>query len=390
MAGGALLFDLGPLSCECTDHTLDTLYKALADPPGADSALWAPSADPWIRQHLETVTRRGLAILGRIRADVLAVTGGEAPALGRGGILGKALGWTRWTDKEFETIRRRLSGRTPDEYSLDDWMMLVDYIIHQYLPTDVIREEAEYLAVRAQLAGKVSAAIHARDTRPQDAKIAGLVAALPVRVGRIPFDLSSIEQRVLDFARARAAELIRDLGDRARHRINHIVLQHEQGRRMNSPDATLWSLQSKLQDEFAVLNRDWRRVAVTETARDANEGFIAAQMPGTRVKRVEAYAGACAFCRKIHGREFTVVDPGKPDKNGATEVWVGKSNVDRSASPRKRVGDQLVERAPSEMWWPAAGVQHPNCRGSWSLVTPKPDDVSDEFSSWLDGALKRA
>jgi hypothetical protein len=156
---------------------------------------------------------------------------------------------------------------------------------------------------------------------------------------------------------------------------------------MGEPGASLWSLQSSLLDEFGILNRDWRRVALTEAGRNANEGYIAALPPGSRVRRVEAYEGACSFCRAINGRVFTVVDPAKKDKDGATEVWVGKTNAGRSASPRKRVDGELVERTASELWWVAAGVQHPNCRGGWALLEDKPADVAPEFAQWMDDLL---
>lgn len=388
MSSRPLLLDIGPLTCDCTDHVLDSLYKALSDPPN-DSALWIEHHNPYLREHLEDVTRRGLAIFSRIHSALLNLLAGKVDEVfgkpDKGGMLRKALGWTRFTDDEMAEIRRLLAEKSPDDYTIDDWMMAVDWIVHRYLPDDVIHSEAEYLAVRAQILGQIEA--HMPPDTPAD-KAAAVAAQMPLWLDTLP-KFTEREQAILDFSRARAAELIVDLGDRARARINHIILTHEQGRLLNDPAATQWTLQSKLQDEFAVLNRDWRRVAVTEVARDSNEGFIASLAPGTKVKRFEAYAGACAFCRKIDGMVFTVVDPADPDKQAWRDVWVGKTNVDRSASPRKRVGDELVERTPEEMWWPAAGTQHPNCRGGWVVVHERPADVDPDFADWLDEELKK-
>ncbi|MBV5347915.1 hypothetical protein JZU46_06855, partial [bacterium] len=50
----------------------------------------------------------------------------------------------------------------------------------------------------------------------------------------------------------------------------------------------------------------------------------------------------------------------------------------------------LVERAAEELWWPAAGLQHPLCRGRWVSVpdeTPPPG-VDPEFADWLNGEIR--
>ncbi len=381
-----ILFDLEPLSCGCTDHVLETMYKSLSDPPDGDM-LWKPHHDPYVRDHIEEVTKRGQKILLAIQTDLIQRIGGEPiQKLQAGkGLLAKAGEWMRWNKKQLDDAKQRIESKDPADYTIDDWMLLVDWLVQRYLPADVIQDESEYLAVRSVLAGKVQANLE--DRKPDRKLITGVLAMLPVGKKMLPFTLDDLERSVLDFASARAAEFITDLGDNVRHRIKQIILQHEGQAAANDPGATLWNLQSKLLDEFGILNRDWRRVAMTEVARNANEGFIAGIPIGARVRRVEAYEGACNFCRKINGMEFTVVSASKEDKNGDTEVWVGKTNVDRSSSPRKRVGDELIERTPSEMWWPAAGVQHPNCRGSWVIAQQAPPEVDPAFVEWMDGLV---
>lgn len=375
----SLLIDVGPLSCECTDHALDTIHKALSEDQG-DGLLWRPHHDPYVRDQIESVTRRGLIILQEILDEL------KRWLQGRRGELRKAQ-WGRWNRQDLDEIRSHLESKAQSEYDIGDWMLLVDWIVQRYLPDGVIQEEAEYMAVRGVLLGTLQATM--APSNPDIATVARAAAALPatlVAADRV-IRITPVQQTLIDFAKARAAELITDIGDRTRYRIKQLIIQHEQARVLGDRGATVQDLESRLFDEFSILNRDWRRVAITETARNANEGFIASLPDDTRVRRVEAYAGACAFCRKINGMEFRVVSPANPKKDGWRQVWVGKTNAGRAASPRKRVGDELVERTPDEMWWPAAGAQHPNCRGTWQVVSDVPADVDPEFAKWIDGVL---
>ena len=81
------------------------------------------------------------------------------------------------------------------------------------------------------------------------------------------------------------------------------------------------------------------------------------------------------------------MDPAKERKDWDNEIWVGKSNVGRSASPRKRVGDAFVEREPEEMWTIPAGLAHPHCRGRWvPTIQDRPGDDA-AFGDWMRGVL---
>jgi len=375
MSSAPMLIDFGPLSCGCTDHVLEDLHKALADPP--DDSIWLPHHDPYVRDHIEDVTQRGLEMLDGILSSLLSLFGLE---------LRKAETWQRWTSEELEAVMGVLNGKDPKTYTLPDWLKVIDWLINRYMPAGIIQSEAEYLAVRAVLAGRIQANIEGHGPT-DDAKVMLTGAAPTVR--RVCDQIATLtdkESAVLDFSIMRAGELIADVGERTRHRIRQIIIEHEEGRVMHRPDASLWNLQSRLQDEFAVLNRDWRRVAISEVARDANEGFLASLPDGSRVKRVEAY-NACPFCKKIDGLIMNVVSPSQEDKDGWKDVWVGKTNVGRSASPRKRIGDELVERLEEERYWPAAGIQHPNCRGTWSLMPKVTPGADPKFIAWMKGVL---
>lgn len=372
-----LLIDIGRLSACCTDSALESIYKSLSDPAG-DEGVFAPHHDPYVRAHIEDVTQRGQAILLAIQNELLAVMGGEPMSR----LLKADAPWLRWSEDKFEEIRVHLEQKHARYYTPADWSLLVDWLVQKYLPDGVIHGEAQYLAVRAYLAGRMQAAL---DPMPPPDVIARVMEAMPLTVvaANQVATFTGREAAIIGFARARAAELIGDLGDATRHRIKSLIIDHEEQRAMGEPKATVARLQSRMRDEFAILNRDWRRVAITEVARNANEGFILAMPVGAKVRRMEAYTTACPFCRKIHGMVFEVVSPEREDKDGWAHVWPGKTNVGRSSSPRKRDGDKLVERSEEELWWPATGVQHPQCRGTFVRVSDIRPGIDPKFKAWL-------
>jgi len=379
---GTLLLDVGALPWGCVDHVLEQLHKSLADPPG-DSLLWRPHDNPYLVQVVEQSTAQIQAVLLAILEDLLHLAGIEPPK----SLQKSHTPWLRWDAEKLARVRAYLDNKDPKQYGIDDWMTVIELIIQSHLPRGVILHQAEYLAVRSALMGKVQLAMG--DHVPYEPEMRHMTGLLPDSWVSVRHDvpLAPIEEVAIDFARARAADLIEDLGDKTRHRVKQIIIDHQRAAVLGEFGGSLQQLQSRLLDEFGILNRDWRRIAITEATRNANEGFIAALPEGARVKRVEAYQGACGFCRAINGRIYTVVPPEKEGKNGGMQVWVGKTNVGRSASPRKRSGNELVERLPSEMWWPAAGAQHPNCRGSWQLVEQQDAGVSAEFVDWMDDLL---
>jgi len=239
----------------------------------------------------------------------------------------------------------------------------------------VVREEAQWLAAKAFMMGAVQAAM-GTVTDPQAAVV---VKHLPSSVDKAvdEFGLSKLQSSVLRYGAARCAENVRNMGDAVRHRLRTVIMAHQEGVMLGDKLATAHSLQTQLFDAFGSLNRDWRRIAVTEAGENANQGLIASLAPGARVQRVERYAGACPFCRKINGVIMRVASASDETLDGDTQVWPGKTNIGRSAAPRKRVGDVLIERSAAERWWVAAGVQHPHCRGTWLSLPGMTDVMTD-------------
>lgn len=369
---------LDVLECpEChTEAAVEHLFKAIAENPAGDErAIWAPHENPFLTAHVEDVTGRLSAILERIMDALARLLTGEPL-----GMLGKALSpWQRWSPERLDQVREQLEAKPPESYTLADWMMVCDYLIQRYLPDGVIQDEAEYLTVRATILGKIQAAHNEPEPPPPDI-LEAWATLTPTHFAQVPpRALSATELGVMHVAKERSALHIGNVSEAARARMKELVIEHVQAQLLGQREGTSKHLATRLFDEFATLNRDFRRIAVTEAGECALQGFIAARPFGSRVIRREAYRNACKFCRSIDGRVFTVVDPAKSDKDGETEVWTGKSNVGRAAALRKREGALLTERAPHERWWPAAGVQHPSCRGVWLAAPDAPVGASPEF-----------
>jgi hypothetical protein len=374
--------NLGALSCGCTDEVLGTLAKALSGEDGLGHDIWSEHYSPFVQSLIELFSSRGLLMLDKVKDELNAWTAGKRYVPAGIGVTGKPTGNPARLDaNELALVRIYLENIPPAQFSASDWGLLVDYLVSRYMPYDTLQSEAEWLAVRSVFMGKVQANIASVTKEQAD----GIVAALPttMKAATSSFNPSSAIKFVLEYGNARCAGNIQAVSDATRHRIKRVIMAHEEQRLLGDrPPAH--SLQTQLFDEFAALNRDWRRIALTEVGDNAGNGLIASLKPGTRVRRIEQYNGACAFCRKINGAVLTVVDPAKKDKNWDTEVWVGKSNVGRSGAKRKRVDDELVERSDAELWKIAAGTIHPHCRGSWVVLEDAKPGDDPAFATWLD------
>lgn len=373
-----LLLDVSCLCDAHTDAALEVMYKAVGeDPP--DGGIWDAHPNPFVRRLLELFTQRGLDRIENVQSELQRwLTGAEyAASLQRP--ARPDLLMQRWSSVELAMARLYLQALPPSAFLLDDWMLLVDYLVQRHLSPDDLRTEADWLASRASIMGRVQAAMG--DISADDADHVLAQLPTPEEVTRL-FGMSPLQHAAVEYGRARCAEHVVGLSDSLRSRLRRVIIDHRESVALGDQVAGGGeALQTRLLGEFAILNRDWRRIAVTEATENVNQGFVASMAPGAKLRRVEKYRGACAFCRAIDGRVATVVEPSKPDKNGDTEIWVGKTNVGRSAAPNKRVGPVLVERGPEERWWLAAGAQHPHCRGAWVRSTGIPDDP--EFEAWL-------
>ena len=162
----------------------------------------------------------------------------------------------------------------------------------------------------------------------------------------------------MEWTKARALEGCRGLEAEAKGRLMTVLIQSKE-----AGEGTQ-GLGRRCFDACADMNRDWRRLALTETAAAHANGQLAAVDPEEGWEAVWVSAtGACPWCAHWNGTVYRVVSPDAPRKDGATQIWVGKTNIGRSGAARTRDGRQ---RTLAELYW-AAIPCHPNCSCSFVL-----------------------
>lgn len=217
--------------------------------------------------------------------------------------------------------------------------------------------------------------------------------------------LNPIEVNAIKFAYQYAGTNITAVTDRAKAQIKNMVIEGIQNRTHPKTLANKMFNELALNDS-SVLNRDWERVAITETNRSANDGFIASQPDGAYVVG-DSHDDACIYCKRyINLKVYQVTsDPPQPyghldpttkkyaeiAKRWEREIWVGKSNVGRSFSNRKVVRRKGVQRGRlqprdhHEQGMPVLPL-HPHCLPGNSLVTPR-GEVTSVSKRWYDGDM---
>lgn len=178
--------------------------------------------------------------------------------------------------------------------------------------------------------------------------------------------------RIQQYADIHTGELIQDVTQRSRRAIMDTILTgyHDV--------AGTKELQSRLFDEFADLNRDWRRIAETETAINFNNGYLMAEAETRKDENEVIYlkglsgAEACPWCRaNINDRVVVLADDASGgesvtiDKETYGVVWPGKNNYGRS----------------QKNWWVCIPA-HPHC------VLPDEEVLSFAPSAVMKGFYK--
>jgi hypothetical protein len=371
------VFDIQQLNHECENRLYEYIGKSLSE----DSHdIWKPHENEFISEMVELFTERGLLRVDAVKEELNAWLAGHKYT---GIPAEKAFGRVPfWSNDELYLVRLYLESLPSGEWRLQDYDILINYLFQRYMPHKEMISEAEWFAVRSHLLGKVQAKLES--VTPDEALV--IVNSLPTTVpGAVAtFGIVDAEKSILEYCTLHSADNIVSMTESARHAVKATVLDHMKTAIISGENDT-GKLEQSLNDRFSAMNRDWRRIAITESGNAANEGFIAAIPHFSKVKRVEIYNGACGFCRKIDGRIFEVVPADHPNKNGETQIWPGKTNIGRSSSPRKRMADGGLERRdPDELWWVASGTQHPHCRGRWTLVDETKSGGDPKFKAWFD------
>ncbi len=165
-------------------------------------------------------------------------------------------------------------------------------------------------------------------------------------------------QNIINWANVHTGELIQEVTNRSRKQIVEMIMQGYQDK------VTPRQLEAKLFDKMSDLNKDWRRIAETETATNFNNGYLQATLEQRAEETTPIYmlgisgAGACEFCRTYVDGQIFVLLQSAPD-GGETviiegkeyvAIWPGKNNFGRKRAD----------------WWVSSGTIHPHCRCSYT------------------------
>lgn len=298
-----------------------------------ERSLWGPHDSPlvsWIEEDLYNFGYRYLrgfigAVLGRDRLPVVAKA--DAP---------KPPGWG--------DVMRLFQAPEPPEQKLATWETLLDGFTHALLPGHSLQDQAAAWALRSNL-------LHAIGERVRAVTVPG---AWDAHFRSLP----PSSQQSLDWAKVHGAQIVTRMTEKARQ----VVLDALVSSQMSG--ANHHELSRVLLEKLGTLNRDWRRIAITETAMAISSGQLASVADSGEWEAIwVAGPKACAFCQRMNGRTFRVVRADSPVKDPDTDVWPGKTNVGRSASLHRRDGSK---RTKEELWQPAQPA-HPLCMCSWAI-----------------------
>jgi len=168
-------------------------------------------------------------------------------------------------------------------------------------------------------------------------------------------------KNIVTWADVHTGEYITDMTNRSRKKVVQTIMSAYQDGKTSK------QLRNELFDNFGEMNRDWRRIAETETAGNFNNGYLTAELDQKKEDEDVfmigiSGAGACSFCQS-HVNDHVVIlldkSPGGETKTidgkDYTAIWPGKSNVGRKRAD----------------WWVASGTQHPHCRCTWTRYYPE-------------------
>lgn len=192
-----------------------------------------------------------------------------------------------------------------------------------------------------------------------------IVGQLPVTLetARGAYRLTNADERAIEYSRLHAGHYIAEMGDRAREKIRTTIT------RALAEKKSPAKLSQDLFNAYGDLNKDWRRIALTESNIAVSNGYLAS-LPEGQIVVGDSSADACEWCQQnIHGRAFKLLTEAPEPTDGIyytqeqswRQVWIGKTNIGRSRSARRRDG---MMRTPDELWHPCIPA-HPHCRCRW-------------------------
>jgi hypothetical protein len=155
----------------------------------------------------------------------------------------------------------------------------------------------------------------------------------------VPLLKEDWQKNTVTFAERLAGTYLQQVTDKAKNKIQTIITEGErQGKSKHRVFSDLW-------DQEEDINRDWNRVVNTETAMNANNGYMMTLLGSSEeehifMKGVSA-PDACKKCKELIADKIVVLLT-QPPRNGKDEViidgknytaiWPGKSNYGLKAS----------------------------------------------------------
>ena len=182
------------------------------------------------------------------------------------------------------------------------------------------------------------------------------------------------------FAEEHAGELITNLSQNQYKKIHDTILQAQINKYSSK------KLQSELFDKFADMNRDWRMIAVTETAMNDNDGQLLHEISNSQSTGKPAFViggsspGACDWCRENINNKIFIVLEGPPNGDNDkieyegkeyTAIWPGKSNIGRSKAD----------------WW-VCFPAHPHGRCYFTRYEPGYEEAWDKLQNAVQKAVE--
>ena len=306
--------------------------------PEAERPFWGPNPDPAVTPLEDafygwgqrTLTGMLSAVLGKKIEPRTIVKAGFMP------VNARVSGWGNVVDL-FKT------GQDP-VHLMDGWGKVLDKLTAALAPPGSAEAAAQALALKSHLMFKIGQSVATPPTLPS------WMEALDI--------LEPSQANSMMWTQGRSLDLANNLTTSMRHTLmQELMISKQSG---EGPGA----LERRLLNGFGQLNRDWRRIALTEAAFAVQNGALASVNPDEGwIATWIAAPNACPYCLAQSKKHLKVVSPETPSKDGDTMVWVGKNNWGRSAHLHTKEG---MVRTKLELYWPCCPA-HPNCACHLSL-----------------------
>jgi hypothetical protein len=202
------------------------------------------------------------------------------------------------------------------------------------------------------------------------------------------FDVGSITKKAIEYSKAHAAEFLSIEDGSLKNKIVSMVKDQITGGLEDGVSTSemisrlFWidptdSLGARFKDKtIDAINRDWRRIAISEFGYAKSNGYLAAVRDFDKKKKENTYVVFAGrynpqekpdeSCNKWLGTVMKVVD--KPladdridDKYAKYATWIGKNNVGRSM----------------KNWWVCV-LLHPNCTHRYDKFNPETEEWDDD------------